>query len=374
MKVPLSCTEYERIGLGGPLNLCDAHARQPLSPAQQRIVGDFGAFFERAQREGYPELAAKFVQLFFRAANQVPQLPVEEILLSYSASCATDMVSQICMEHGFTVGLVEPCFDNISSYLRRRQVALVPLPEHGLFEHADPGDHPIDVLWLVSPNNPTGACLTEDAFRLLARRCRERGILLVADFCFRFFSDLASSFDQYTVLVEEDTSFIAIEDTGKTWPTADIKCGITTASRDWLAHLYAKHDDLLLSLSPFVLLVLTAFVQDAIDHGMEEAVRRTARTNRATLLSHLSSLSWLRDSGACQAFPVLWLEILHGGHDSEDLYEALRETGHHVLPGTNFFWHDRQKGKRFLRMALNRDPELVDSAARSITARLGSLP
>jgi aspartate/methionine/tyrosine aminotransferase len=59
---------------------------------------------------------------------------------------------------------------------------------------------------------------------------------------------------------------------------------------------------------------------------------------------------------------VAWLRIDHELNDLE-LKQILDEHGVFVLPGNHFFWHDRRRGQKFIRVALARDADMFCEAA-----------
>lgn len=359
-------TEIEKVGLKAVVNLADAHARQDLSRTQLAIIERLPQLFRRGESESYDSLVQDFLGKFFLLAGQGQVPALDRIFLSYSASCAIDMISLICSERQFVVGLIEPCFDNISNFLLRRGVRLVALSESALLrEGMVRTSLKLDAVWIVSPNNPTGLASTEASFRSLARWCSLNQVLLILDLCFRFFSDETLRFRQYEVLLQEGTSYIAIEDTGKTWPVLDIKCGITLASDDYVRELYVRHDDLILNVSPLSLVLLSEFMADTLVQGVEASLRKVYRMNRGIVLQALSPFRWieLRQLGD---LPVLWLESTHPRINGRHLHQALSARGVEVLPGTNFFWSKRHIGDKFIRIALNRPAKLFKSGVEVI--------
>jgi aspartate/methionine/tyrosine aminotransferase len=276
------------------------------------------------------------------------------------------MVASHCARSGKRVALIEPVFDNISSILRRENVELVPLPEQDCtVEHLPAAMARLEpaVVWLVSPNNPTGWTLSESEFRTLVQCCGDRRCTLVLDSSFRFFSPLSTGWSQYEVLEESGISYIALEDTGKTWSTSEIKVGLTVCSRDMYADMYRLHDDLLQSVSPFHLRVLTEFIVDSSKNGVERSILPAVLQNRAILRSILSEAEFEFITELRSSVSVDWLRLRDGLDCEEFVREAIRE-GVHVLPGTNFFWNQPERGRRFVRVALARDPQLMLEGAQ----------
>ncbi|MFI9633051.1 pyridoxal phosphate-dependent aminotransferase [Nocardia sp. NPDC051929] len=359
-------TTYERRSLDRAVNLSDAHCRQPLTPSQIEIVERFPELFHEARNQSQSELEEVFLTAFLRLAGEPMHKDASRYMLSYSASSAITMVVSYCARAKKRVALIEPVFDNISSILRRENVELVPLLEQdctvedlpAAMARLDPA-----VVWLVSPNNPTGWTLSEPGFRTLVQCCVDRRCTLVLDSSFRFFSPLPSGWSQYEVLEESGVSYIVLEDTGKTWSTSEMKVGLTVCSPDMYADMYRLHDDLLQSVSPFHLRVLTEFIEDSSKHGIEHSILPSVLENRAILRSILADggLEFVTESRS--PVSVDWLRLPEGLECENFVHEAIWE-GVHVLPGTNFFWNQPERGRKFVRVALARDPQLMSEGAQ----------
>ncbi|NQE88703.1 pyridoxal phosphate-dependent aminotransferase [Nocardia terpenica] len=370
-------TMYERRSLGRAINLSDAHCRQPLTASQLDIIERLPEFFEDAQRQSQFDLEEVFLNSFFSLAGE-PILPdPSRYMISYSASCAITMVASYCARTSKRVALVEPAFDNIPSILRRENVELVPLPEHDYAAERLPGTiarlNPA-VIWLVSPNNPTGRTLSEREFISLVQYCVISGCILVLDASFRFFSPTLANWSQYEILEDSKISYIVLEDTGKTWSTNEIKVGLTVCSPDLFLDMFRLHDDLLQSVSPFHLRVLTEFIEDSRTHGIQHTVLPFVQQNRTTLRSILAGPYFGFATEPDAPVSVEWLHI-RGRFDCETFVQAAIRDGVHTLPGTNFFWNQPDRGRMFIRIPLARDPELLLEGAallRETATRLDS--
>ncbi|MEU2043009.1 pyridoxal phosphate-dependent aminotransferase [Nocardia niwae] len=359
-------TTYERRSLDRAVNLSDAHCRQPLTSSQIEIVERFPELFHEAGKQSQSELEEAFVAAFMRLAGEPMHQDVSRYMLSYSASSAITMVVSHCARAGKRVALIEPVFDNISSILRRENVELVPLSERDCTVDRLPAAmarlEPA-VVWLVSPNNPTGWTLSEPEFRTLVQCCADRRCTLVLDSSFRFFAPVPIGWSQYEVLEESGISYLVLEDTGKTWPTREIKVGLTVCSPDMYAEMYRLHDDLLQSVSPFHLRVLTEFIEDSSNNGVERSVLSAVLQNRSILRSVLADAGLAFVTDMQSPVSVDWLLLEEGLDCADFVHEAIRE-GVHVLPGTNFFWDQPERGRNFVRVALARDPQLVLEGAQ----------
>jgi aspartate/methionine/tyrosine aminotransferase len=372
-------TEYERESLGHVVNLSDGHARQPLTATQQAIVDRAPQIFRQAQGAAQFTLESSFVQAFLHLAGEPRGIPADRTFLSYSSSSAIGMIAHYCHRHGKSVALIEPIFDNIPNTLTAMGVPLEVLPEEVLHSADLPAalaTVSADVVWIVCPNNPTGRLLSEPTFDALIESCGRLGKTLVVDFCFRFYAPDLAAWNQYEHLERSGVSFIAIEDTGKTWATLDMKIGMLICSEDLREEFYHRHDDLLLNVSPFHLALLTAFIDDTIVHGADATIRFYVRQN-LDIVRHAFAGSVLGlTSNAAPTVTVAWIRI-DADVSGEELWAALRRRNIHILPGSNFYWHTPAKGRSFIRIPLARDPELMSKAApivASVATELAGYP
>ncbi len=354
-------TTYERRSLDQAINLSDAHCRQPLTSTQIDIIDRFPELFHEARKWSQSKLEEVFIRAFMNLADEPIHQDFSRYMLSYSASSAITMVVSHCARAGKRVALIEPVFDNISSILLRENVEVVPLSEKDCtveqlpvaLARLEPA-----VVWLVSPNNPTGWVLSEPEFRILVQYCVDHRCTLVLDASFRFFSPAPIGWSQYEILEDSGVSYIMLEDTGKTWSSSEIKVGLTVCSPDMYAGMYRLHDDLLQSVSPFHLRVLTEFIQDSARNGIENSILPAVSKNRAILRSVLSdgNLEFITEMQS--PVSVDWLRLPEGSDCEVFVHDAIR-NGVHILPGTNFFWHQREQGRNLVRVALARDPQLM---------------
>jgi aspartate/methionine/tyrosine aminotransferase len=371
-------TQHEIRALTADMNLADAHTHQGQSPSQRRIVDRLPGLWYQAERNRQAFFERRFVNAFF-ALHQQPTAPLlGRTLLSYAASVSTMIVAMYLANHDKTVSLVEPCFDNLPDLLRRMNVHLVPLDEARL---TDPDTVAAaleaagtDAVYLVDPNNPTGFTTSGQGGRIfseMVRHCKERSKILIVDFCFASFAigDLAvQRGDVYRRLEEAGVSYLAIEDTGKTWPTQDAKCAMLTASADLYPEIYDIHTAVLLNVSPFVLNLLTAYVEDSIADSLQ-SVRGVSDRNRE-MLCHAARGTGLIYLEPLVKTSVAWFRLPDWSPPAMVVQERLQDSGVHVLPGDYFYWGNKEAGRRFLRVALARSPDTFRRAADEMCRQL----
>jgi len=356
-------SEYERLALASRINLSDGHARHTLTAAQRDIVGRTLELFDQALIRPQHDIEAEFLSSFFQCAGQPNPSSRQHVYLNFSSSSAIKIAAQMCRVRGLTVYLVEPCFDNIVHMLRTENVPVCAVYEEHLTD-TDYLAHLLtsrSVLWLTQPNNPTGFCLDRPAFNSLLDAVARQGATLIVDYCFRFYADGLLGWDQYSMLRDCGVSFLSFEDTGKTWPLADTKAGITICSADNAPIIYRLHDELLLNVSPLHLLLLIELIKHTLNEGLYGTVRRNIETNRRLVHTLLEGNLVAHATQWCHNVPMELLRLPHF-EDSTGFWESLRLKGIDVLPAENYFWSHPQHGHSLFRIPLSRPCHHVEEA------------
>ncbi|MER8041716.1 aminotransferase class I/II-fold pyridoxal phosphate-dependent enzyme [Streptomyces sp. NPDC094032] len=351
-------TQFESLAVDSKVNLSDGHARQTPTRTQQEIIDSFPEIFARSARVSRAVLRREAHREFFRALGQhaYPKDPAR-ILDCYASSVAMDVLARALAEDMRPVALVHPTFDNIPDLLRGFRLRLLPVEEHVLHE----GDLALAVpreagcLFITTPNNPTGRVLGADRLRLAARICTERDMVLALDTSFRGF-DIRAQYDHYAVLEESGCRYVVIEDTGKLWPTQDLKLGFLAFGAEVALPLQRIHSEILLEVSPFLLALVQALAHDAAHGGLAELHEHIA-ANRLEVRDTLGDVPRVAFPDADSQVSV---ERVHlPGLDCHELWQRLRLHGVEVLPCHQFHWADHQQGASHLRLALGRDRDTV---------------
>ena len=374
----LDLTQHEIRALRSRYNLADAHTHQRQAEHQHEIVGQLPALWYEAEEGLQATFEQRFIESFFRLHRQPTALRKNKTLLSYAASISTMVAGMYLKQQRMAVTLLEPCFDNLHDVLANMGVATYPLDESALH---DPDriystlkrEVKTDALFLVDPNNPTGFTLLQygrRGFEEVIRYCKDHDKLLLIDFCFASFTlddpELAR-FDIYELLESSGVSYLAIEDTGKTWPVQDAKAAMITASDDIAEQVYNIHTSVLLNVSPFVLNMLAKYVDNAHEEQMR-SVREVLERNREVAVRLLDG-SILEYQEPVAKVSVAWFRINHPELSATELQKLLHEDGIYVLPGRYFFWNEPAKGDAYIRIALAREPEMF-ADAMSLTRKL----
>lgn len=357
-------TEYEKLSMSKVINVSDGHARQLQCLTQKNIIKILPDIFDFAEKNPQDSIEATFKSDFFSLAGQpsiINEYNLNRVLLCHSSSSSIEIVANYLRRKMFKVALIEPTFDNIPRILLRHNISLISLPESQL--HSDDIDSYVkridaNAIFIVCPNNPTGLVLPQNQFVKLAEACKATGKMLIIDTCFRLFSQ-EMFWDQYFFLDKIGLTYAFIEDTGKTWPSLDLKVGMLIPSQDILKEIEFIHDDYLLNVSPFILNLLGWYIKDSKESGLYKTILEIPHKNRHYLKTKLAgtALSLLDNS----ELNVAWIRI-NSTYTGEELYKLLVMNNVHILPGTNFFWDNPTQGKKYIRIALSRPESLFREA------------
>lgn len=346
----------------GGLNLTDGHARLDLSAEQAAIVARIPEMFDVATRRPFPRIETAAHRAFLRAIGQhTAPVGTGRILSCYSSTLATDIVAR-ALPIGATIAVLHPTFDNIADLFVTRGLTLVPLSEEQLLAKDWPGP-PVRAVVVTHPNNPTGLVTPEGHLRSLAEHAVHHGQTVVIDASFRG-QVRDAQYDTYAVLDAAGADWITIEDTGKLWPTHELKIGLLAYSERSKLPIERAFSESLLAASPVVLQLIEALAGDWVDGGYERA-RDLVERNRAVVLDTIASAG-LRLADPTSQISVARIGLPRDGPDSSLLYKDMLERGVHVLPCAPFHWADPGGGLHYIRVSLARPFETVQAAASTL--------
>lgn len=379
-------TQHELEALKNEYNLADAHTHQSQSKSQKEIVSRLPEIWYESERLTQQESEERFINAFFNFHKQPTALRTPSMLV-YASSVAMVIASNYFKKNNLTVSLITPCFDNLTDILKNMQVPLEPLREEWLHNPDTLYDNLVkniktDVLFVVTPNNPTGWELTgkigsdfQKGFLELIRYAKDHNKILSFDFCFMssVLHDVnIPMFDWYELLEESGVSYIAYEDTGKTWPLQDAKVAILKCSKDIYQDLYNIYTSYLLNVSPFILNVVTEYIQDSMkDNG--KSITELLIRNRDIAKKYLDG-KYLTFQEPKVTVSVAWFKINKANIKATELQKHLYEVAKvYILPGTYFFWDNPENGERYIRIALARNTDMFEKAIKKIEENLSVL-
>lgn len=363
-------TAVEREGLRQEINLADGHARHSLTPESRSVallrIGNLlhsGSIDIPSSEERFREAFSWRLSTDFNSKNS---------FISYSASVSVDLIAKLIGSRNSAVHAVTPTFDNLAKLFTLNKVPTYPIPEEVIYPETDFAylDHlVIETLFLVIPNNPTGACLSYAAILKILDWAADRNVLIVLDMSFRLLiSDLHRDFVREANA--RRASLAVVDDTGKMIPFFDSKLSIVSCSNDLVNELRLMHEDLLLNTSGFEMSMLAMFLgqSDGFPDELERLsglVRRNRQEIHATLET-CGITPWMQ---ADEKMSVEWIEL---GNDAADTVHTCARLGLQLLPGHLFDWDDGSAGRgaRFVRAALMRDPEVVQTGCLILRSAL----
>ncbi|HSW98956.1 MAG TPA: pyridoxal phosphate-dependent aminotransferase [Candidatus Saccharimonadales bacterium] len=364
-------TQLEILHLPETYNLTDGHAHRRLTAAEQPIADSLPRLFHETERERQQELESEYLKAFYGLTRQTIDHNSVRYLFLPSASMSLELVANYLRLANLDLALIEPCFDNLANMFKRHKVKLEAFPESYLEETPEVFDEFLHTLrskaiCLVTPNNPTGTALDEAHFGKLVEYCKQHNKLLILDTSFRVYKEDADIFDEHRLLQESGIDYMVVEDTGKTWPTKELKVSVLAVKDSLFPEVYDIYTDFIYHHSPFVVELLTKFITLSKSDKLQ-AVRSVVAENRRALYKAIEG-SFLEhvEKPFCS---VSWLRI-NTSLSATELAEKIGTYGVFLLPGYHFFWSDKMAGEKYLRVGLVRDPDTFAAAMQKLHTAL----
>jgi aspartate/methionine/tyrosine aminotransferase len=365
-KMLKNLTAYEIATLPQTFNLTDGHAFRRWSAGEEAIIDRSAQLFRNNDRRRQVDIEREYIRDFSQLARQTWDEDAFGYLMCFTASMAFEILANYLRMNRLSLALIEPCFDNLADIFKRHQIPLHSVPDALLEAPVDALARAVaavdaDAICLVTPNNPTGTTLAEDNLRTLLHFCKERHKLLILDCCFRAYLPRNFVYDQYQLVLDSGIDAVLVEDTGKTWPTSEIKAPFfgVTRRRGLFERFYDIYTDFLLHVSPVAIKLAHEFIRLSRQDDLT-SIQKVVLVNRQALVGSLAG-TFLTPCERRFA-SVAWLRIDHPMSGLE-LKQILDAHGVFVLPGDHFFWHDRRQGAKFIRVALARDADMFREAA-----------
>ena len=276
-----------------------------------------------------------------------------------TASNSIDLIAAVLNHLNQIAVMVEPTFDNLALLLRRRGVNLSSVNDIELYQAAEvneidktfPDLKKYNALVIVHPNNPTGLTLSENGFRNIISYCKRHNMILVIDNCFRVYR--RNIFDDYNMLVDSSISFMAFEDTGKVWPTQDLKASLVYFSDD-LKNIFCEiYNEVYLCVSNLTLGIISTFFDETTRAGVQNTIwdivdKRRSKLRNAIEGSKLSVTNVSFNSN----LPVEWLTFSFANKDDFVICQELKQLKLAVLPGRQFYWNSSHSHHNNIRVSL----------------------
>lgn len=332
-------TEIEALGLESQFDLANGHASHEISHSQQAIINKLPLLWERSAKQKSRDAEWMFKYSFQQLASTPSLIDYEYFKICPTASNSIDVVAAWLAENQLKTALIEPTFDNLYLILKRRGVELASLPEELLHDgsYTDVLKH-VDAVFLVNPNNPTGKMITHKLFEGIINWCAANKKVIILDHSFRFF--MPQLFDIYRMLLDAQVTFLCIEDTGKVWPTQEIKASLLICSGNVYQEIDVIYDEIFLCHSSFSLGILTEFLRDAHERGLYESIWKQVAVRRKIFRNALDNhILSIHKESMTSMLSVEWVKVGYYFANDLDLAEHFRRNNLILLPGRQFYWH-----------------------------------
>lgn len=374
-------TDIEIRGLSSHYSLADGHAYQDVDECYQPIIDTLPESWARARSVPIPEMEHTFKRAYASLARSPVLTELTQFKICPTASNSIDIVGAFLAELKLKTALIEPTFDNLALLLKRRSVQLESISDDLLVSAAQDDaissgilNEDIGALFVVNPNNPTGRVLSEAEFTTILEYCERTRTKIILDNSFRLHN--RTPFDDYRLMIESGVSFVCIEDTGKVFPTLDMKASLLVYSQDNSELIERLYNEIFLCTSVFSLAVLEQFLTATERFGLQKTVWQTVDSHREMLRATLNRSTLEVDSVARHsALSVEWLDCSLTGMDDLRMCTLLEQKGITILPGRMFYWnsHHLAVNQHNLRVSLlkprDKFAEAIGRLGRSIQRR-----
>ncbi|MFA6303901.1 MAG: aminotransferase class I/II-fold pyridoxal phosphate-dependent enzyme [Legionella sp.] len=354
-------TDFEVSGLHSNFCLADGHAYQDLHPSFKEIIQNLPQLWNDAAQLSIPEAELMFNKTFARFINSPILNQYPHFRICPTASNSIDLIGAVLNHLQLSAVLIEPAFDNLALLVRRRGVNLSSINDKDLYTAAEsntlderfPHLKDFGALFIVHPNNPTGLIVSEQAFKNLVDFCKRHQIVMVVDNCFRIYR--RTSFDDYKILVDSSISFMAFEDTGKVWPTQDLKASLVYFSEDLSSLFNEIYNEVYLCVSNFSLKIIASFYDETAKSGVQNTIWDIVDSRRALVRKLIEDSDFRIPQIATNSkLPVEWLTYKHSDKNDLIICRELKQMNLAVLPGRHFYWNsqDNTEHQKFIRVSL----------------------
>lgn len=348
---------------------------RPLAPAVIRAM--HAAADDMARKEtfkGYgPDFGYAFlvdaIRAYYREKGVC--LDYDEIFVSDGAKSDCGNILDIFGEDNLVLvpDPVYPVYVDTNLMAGRRIVYLNANEQNGFLPMPDPAVK-ADIVYLCSPNNPTGAAYTREQLSAWVSYARERGAVILYDAAYEFFvTDPACCRSIFEVEGAEECA-IELCSLSKTAGFTGVRCGYTVVPKALvrggvsLNKLWARRQSTKFNGVSYVTQCAAAAVFS--EEGMRECRENIAyyRKNAACIAACLDSLGIWYTGG--KNSPYLWMKCPQGMTSWEFFDRLLEEANVVGTPGSGF----GRNGEGYFRLTAFGDAAETEEACRRMAAWL----
>ena len=368
-----SLTEYEVAGLRAAFTFADGHAYHNMPKLLIPVMQNLHGIWQDATKTSIPEMEERFKISMAKIIKSPTLEKHRHYSLCPTASNSIDIAGAWLKTNNYNVGLLEPAFDNLYLLLKRRQINITSIQEEDLTDldklKKKIADNNLDSLFIVSPNNPTGFQMNEQEFSNLCGFCAGNGIKLVVDTTFRLYS--RNGYDEYKILEDAGVDYVVIEDTGKTWPTEDLKVSMMAYSKSISAQMRELYEEVYLCSSNFTVALLGNLIDHTITHGVDKVIWADVDKRKAQFRQAIAGTPLLSGAkaGSCP-MPMEWLDCSKTGMSDLELVDMLKKHDIALLPGRFFYWASQETHTAHVRAALMRPDTMFTNGLNTLKSAL----
>lgn len=348
----------------------------PLAPTVAKALADAAlamatpeGFRGYGPEQGYAELRQAIAQVEYGQRGVV--VDPDEIFVSDGAKCDTGHFQEL-FARGIRIGIPDPVYpvyrDSNIMAGRGSNITLLPARrEDGMV--ALPPDRPLDLVYLCSPNNPTGAVLTRVQLQAWVEWARRHRALLLFDAAYAAYvvnPDLPQSIYEIPGARECAVEFRSLS---KSAGFTGVRCAFTVVPKELkvasdssevrLWDLWMRRQSTLFNgVSWPVQAAALAVYSEA---GQRETAEQVAIYRRnAHRLAEFFRAKGLEVYGGDNA-PYVWVYL---GGDSWEIFDRfLQEAAVVVTPGSGF----GAQGQGFVRFSAFQTPSRVEEAIERLS-------
>ena len=231
----------------------------------------------------------------------------EQVLVTRGSDEGIDLLTRVFCRAGQDAILYSPpTFGMYRIAAQSQGAAIVALPRHADETFRLPeqalldalhDDDRIRLVFLTSPNNPTGDVIGEACLRRLLEQARDRAVVVVDEAYAEFCSQPSA-----TRMLGEYPHLVVLRTLSKAWAAAGLRCGVVLAQPellDLLRRIIAPYP----LPSPVTALALRMLQDDMLQR--QERLLEELAVNKQALLEALASRPFVREIIAGQANFVL---------------------------------------------------------------------
>ena len=372
-------TDYELLGIKGHYNLSDGHAYHDINEIFPGFPAQLPEIWRDSELTKVNIAEQRFKNAFAKLINSETLKHSHCYKISPTSSNSIDLVAAYLAVEAPRVLLVEPTFDNLALLLRRRGCVLQSIDEARFRYSYNALDRVslldafhFDTLFLVNPNNPTGTTIGPEHLTLIAEYCAQRKKTLVLDTTFRMYTHYQH--DERAHLESSGCRYFIIEDTGKTWPTHDLKASLISYSPDCSPLFETIYDEVYLCHSRFAMLMFEALFEHTRYAGIAASIQAPTNERHAYLINTLSnSIVKPKTQRSHSTLPMEWFELTTPNQVSDiEFVNYLTEKDVHVLPGSFFYWSKKSPPYTAFRVSLSRQHSMFRASVDKLNTAISN--